>query len=802
MRPRWKKIFSDLWGNKLRSFLVVASITIGLFAVGMITSMHTILTEDMRTSYSAINPANITISTDNFDDDLLDRVRKVDGVAEVDGIRLFSTEVQTDAGEWVLAEITAFRDANEIVINQPKPTEGQWPVSERQLGVDEYKFGDLGKEIGDNLLLELPSGKQREIPLVSLVHDQTIGASQEGGGYFLSPVQLYTTLDTLPWLEQPEAMNRLLVTVDGDSNDPDYIKQISELVIEEVEDSGSTVYTSFVRGSEDHPNSTYIEAIASVLFVLGLLVMFLSAFLITNTLSGLLGQQVNQIGIMKTIGARRGQIIGIYLLLIFAFSMIAFLVAVPLASRIAYGLLEVLAGQVNVVLTGFRVVPLAVFLMFGIALVVPQLAGIYPILHGTSVSVVEALSGISSEQATSREGLVDRWLKSLRGVPRPMLISLRNTFRRKGRLALTLITLTLGGAIFIATFNVQGSLNSYIGRIGKYFLADVNITLDSYERISEIEAEIMAVPGVKDVEGWAFARGELVMPDGSTGEAVSLLAPPAGSQLVVPMVEEGRWIEPGDENVITLNERFHEIFPDMQPGDTITFDILGDEHDFEVAGFFQMAGRSSGYLAYTSYEYLSDLIGQPNEANAFRITASRPEISLQEQKTLGQEIKRQLEASGYSVTQVEAGQSLTDTTTDGLNILTGFLIIMASLIAIVGSIGLTGTLSMNVLERTREIGIMRSIGANNRTLRNLVMVEGLLIGIISWFLGTLLAFPISILLSNAINYALFGATVAFTFTIHGIFIWLVVVLILSVLASVLPARNSARLTIREVLAYE
>ena len=268
------------------------------------------------------------------------------------------------------------------------------------------------------------------------------------------------------------------------------------------------------------------------------------------------------------------------------------------------------------------------------------------------------------------------------------------------------------------------------------------------------------------------------------------------------MIEEGRWIDPADENAITLNERFHEIFPDLQVGDTVTFEILGDEYPFEVVGFFQMAGRSSGYLAYTSYEYLSDLIGQSKEANAFRVTASRPDISLEEQKALGQDIEQQLENNGYSVTQVEAGQSLTETTTDGLNILTGFLIIMASLIAIVGSIGLTGTLSMNVLERTREIGIMRSIGANNRTLRNLVMVEGLLIGIISWFLGTLLAFPISILLSNAINYALFGATVRFTFTFYGIFIWLGVVLFLSVAASVLPARNSARLTIREVLAYE
>jgi putative ABC transport system permease protein len=802
MRPRWKKVFTDLWGNKLRSLLVVASITIGLFAVGMIASMHVILTQDMRASYSAVSPANIIITTTGFEQDLLDRIQKVEGVDQVDGLRSLTAQAQTGSGEWVLVNIDALNDPQAMAINQVHLEEGQWPPEKRQAAVDFFKFGNLQTSIGSSLLLELPSGTRRELPLVGKVHDQTIGASQEGGGYFLAPVQLYTTLDTLPWLEQPETMNRLLVTVNGDGNDIEAIKQVAERVSNEVEDAGFPVFTSFARGSEDHPNSTYVQAVASVLFLLGLLVMLLSAFLITNTLSGLLGQQVNQIGIMKTIGARRGQIVGIYLLLIFTFSMIAFLIAVPLASRVSYALLGVLAGQVNVVLTGFRVVPFAVLLMFGIALVVPQLAGIFPILHGTRVSVVEAHSGVSPQKPGARKGLIDRWLGSLRGVSRPMLISLRNTFRRKGRLALTLITLTLGGAIFIATFNVQGSLNSYIARIGQYFLADVNVTLGSSERISEIEPALLQVPGVKAVEGWAFSRGELVMPDGSNGEAVSILAPPAGSQLVVPMVQEGRWIEPGDQNAIALNERFHEIFPDLKPGETVTFDIAGTEQDFQVVGFFQMAGRSSGYLAYTSYNYLSELIGQQNKANAYRVTADRPDLTLAEQKVLGANIKSHLESLGYSVAEVEAGHSLKETTSSGLNILTGFLLIMASLIAIVGSIGLTGTLSMNVLERTREIGIMRSIGANNRTLRNLVMVEGVLIGLISWFLGTLLAFPISILMSNAINYTLFGATVAFTFTPNGIFIWLVVVLTLSVLASVLPARSSARLTIREVLAYE
>ena len=802
MRPRWRKVFSDLWGNKLRSLLVIASITIGLFAVGMITSMHTILTEDMRAGYSAVNPANITIATTGFDEDLLKRIRKVEGVGQADGIRQVVVQARTGSGEWIPVELNAIRDMQSMEINQLQPEQSQWPPEERQVVVDGYKFADLEAPIGSTLLLELHSGTHREIPLVGVVHDQTIGSSQEGGGYFLAPVQGYITLDTLPWLEQPELMNRLLITVDRNQNDTEYIQQVAERVADEVESAGLPVFTSFVRGSEDHPNSTYVEAIASVLFLLGLLVMFLSAFLITNTLSALLGQQVNQIGIMKTIGARRGQIIGIYLLLIFIFSMIALLIAIPLASRVAYLLLEVLAGQVNVVLQGYRLVPLAALLMFAIALVVPQLAGIYPIIHGTRVSVVEALSGISPQKPSGKKGWVDSRLQSIRGLSRPMLISLRNTFRRKGRLVLTLITLTLGGAIFIATFNVQGSLNKYIARIGKYFLADVNVTLGSYERIAEIQQLLLEVPGVRDVEGWAFARGELVMPDGSNGEAVTILAPPAESILVDPMVQEGRWIEAGDENAITLNERFREIFPDLQVGDILTINVLGDEVDFQVVGFFQLAGRSSGYLSYTSYEYLSMLLGQENKANVFRVTATQPNLTLDEQKALGQQIETHLEAKGYSVVETSAGQSLTETTTDGLNILTGFLLIMASMIAVVGSIGLTGTLSMNVLERTREIGVMRSIGANNRTLRNLVMVEGVLIGIISWFLGTLLAFPISILLSNAINYSLFGATVAFTFTPNGIFVWLVVVMILSVLASVLPARNSARLTIREVLAYE
>ncbi len=127
---------------------------------------------------------------------------------------------------------------------------------------------------------------------------------------------------------------------------------------------------------------------------------------------------------------------------------------------------------------------------------------------------------------------------------------------------------------------------------------------------------------------------------------------------------------------------------------------------------------------------------------------------------------------------------------------------MALLTAVVGSIGLAGTMSMNVLERTREIGIIRAIGASDRAVINMVMVEGVLIGVMSWVLGTLLSFPISSLLSNAIIHGSFWRQGQVYLHAHRGIFWLAIVLVLSVLASVMPARNAARLTIREVLAYE
>lgn len=143
-----------------------------------------------------------------------------------------------------------------------------------------------------------------------------------------------------------------------------------------------------------------------------------------------------------------------------------------------------------------------------------------------------------------------------------------------------------------------------------------------------------------------------------------------------------------------------------------------------------------------------------------------------------------------------------DKAVESLDVLVVFLLIMAILTAIVGSMGLTGTMGMNVMERTREIGIMRAIGADDRAVMRTVIAEGVFIGLISFGLAAILSVPFTYLLSRIVSQAVFQTPIPVVFTYTGYAIWLGLVLALAALASILPARNAARLTIREVLAYE
>ena len=799
IRPRWSKILSDLWSNKVRSLLVISSIGIGLFAVGLIASGYFILSNDMGASYASVNPANIRIIAELFDDNFIETVRRMPEIAEAEGRYTLIVRLKTGEDEWISLNLTAIPDLADAQIDQLELLQGTLPTKEGELALDINKLDDTKAALGDTVILQLPSGIIREMPVVGIVRSQTIGSS--GGTFFTEPPQGYITFTSLPRLGLPEKYNQLAATVKENPLDQVHIEHVTRLVKDQFTNSNLLVYQAFSRRSDAHPNLTYMDAMAGVLFLLGLLVVFLSGFLITNTLAALFSQQIQQIGIMKSTGARWQQIVGMYLVFILVFGILAFLLAVPLSFWVSYALAEMLAGTLNFNLMGFRITPLVVYLEIAIAILVPVAAGLAPVWNGSRISVQKAIYGAGLEGARIRRGPIDRLIASIHGVSRPLLISLRNTFRQKVRLGLTLFTLTLGGAVFIATFNVRVSLEDYVDRISRYFLADINLNFDQYYRMEKVKRIAQLTPGVAQIEGWAGARCELILEDGTAGDSVLLIAPPASSPLVEPILLKGRWLKPGDSNAIALNESFLNRYPHLQPGDSIRLRVNGKEVDWVVVGFFQFVGNGQ-FLAYTNYDYLAKITGQLNQSSTYRIVVEEGYKSRQVLDELSRKLDADFRAQGFKVSEVKPGLSLLDSVTEGLDILTAFLLIMAMLTALVGSVGLMGTMSMNVLERTREIGVMRAIGATDRIITRLVIAEGVFIGMISWVLGVGLAFPISRMMSDIVSLALFNTPANFSFTITGFLVWLGAVLVLSTLASVLPARSAASLTIREVLAYE
>jgi putative ABC transport system permease protein len=228
-------------------------------------------------------------------------------------------------------------------------------------------------------------------------------------------------------------------------------------VRDKVEKSGRTVYQTSVPQPHQHPLDSMIRALVLILGTLGFLSLFLSVFLVLNTISALLTQQVRQIGMMKAIGARAGQIAGMYVGMVLAFGVLALIVAVPLGIFGTRIIAHSIARLLNFDITTGGLPPQVLALEIVVAVIFPPLVALWPILKGTRITVREAITSYGVDAGGFGTSWIDRLVGRIHALPRPLLLSLRNSVRRKARLSLTLATLTLGGAIFMAVFSVRAS---------------------------------------------------------------------------------------------------------------------------------------------------------------------------------------------------------------------------------------------------------------------------------------------------------------------------------------------------------
>ena len=793
INTRWQKALRDLWVNRGRTFLVMVAMVLGVLSVGMMSTTYSILRRELRTNYLATNPASATLWIDPLDDEFVAAVRNLPTISEAEARRMVVGRILVGPDEWRNIWLFVIKDFDDIRISRFAFERGAWPPTTGEILLERAALPLAQANIGQTVVVKTPGGPRRELRISGIVHDMGLPpAWQENLVYG------YITLDTLAGLGVAPQLNELKITVAANLFDENHVRDVAEQLKAWSEEKGRQVYRIQILPPGEHPHQFQMDSLLLLQQAFGLLALLLSGVLVANMIAALLTQQVRQIGVMKAVGANPGQVMGLYYGLVLILSLAALGLATPVGLWLGRTFAHYMASILNFDLASEAVPPWAYALQVTVSLLIPLLAATYPIYKGSRITVQQAINDYGVGQGQFGATVVDRLLGRLGGLARPLLLSIRNTFRRRGRLALTLFVLAVGGATFMAVLNLRSSLRQTIAVVDSAYNFDILLSFSRSYPVAEIAPPIRDIPGVAQVEIFGGAKAARRYPNGIAGNPFDLLALPSTSELFDFPLIAGRWLRPDDENALVINHSLLADEPDLAVGDDIVLTIEGQETTWQVVGIVKQV--MSLPTVYVNYDHLAQITNQVGYArNVAVVTVGHDAMS---QRTVMQRLEGALETAGLDVFTNLSFSTYRQAIEDHLYIIVAYLVLMTFFSVIVGGLGLMTTMSINVIERTRELGVMRAVGASNHALLQTILGEGALIGLSSWVLAAVLAWPTSLIFGNVFGTLLLETPLDFAFDPLGLFWWLVIAITFSAIASFLPAWNAAQLTVSEVLAYE
>jgi putative ABC transport system permease protein len=438
-----------------------------------------------------------------------------------------------------------------------------------------------------------------------------------------------------------------------------------------------------------------------------------------------------------------------------------------------------------------------------ICLLAPVLISLLPVIAGVRVTVREAISTYGLNARASR---LTRWLAGFQRLSRLIILMVNNTFRHKGRVILTQLTLVGSGLIFMMVMSTWDSvLFTFDDMLFDILRYNVTFQFEEPERIDQVESLALAHPDVKAVEMWGIAQAT-IRPAGQAeandDEAVIIFGVPLPTELYGPRLSAGRWLEPGQGFTVVLNQALARN-TGLAVGDRITLDqnVYG-ESQWTVTGL--LIDPVIPNTVYMSREMLLRQTKSVGEAETVWIQTGRSDRAGEIAAALDLRRyfnERKLEVNPQGIFPRDTATELAEQIRQNFGVIIVLLATVALVMGLVGAITLSGVLSLSVLERTREIGVMRAIGATSRIIATLFIGEGLTLGWLSWLIAWPLSIPASVLMTQVLGQAI-DNDIVYIYTPNGALYWLAIVTVLSIAASWLPARAATRVSVAQSLVYQ
>lgn len=786
MTTLWRKAIRDFWTERGRTTLVVLAIALGISAFASVLSSYAILTRELDRGYLETNPASAVLRVDRIDDDLVAAILQNPEVSDAEPRRTVTGQVKAGPVQWRNLTLFVVKDYGDIRVSKLEPEAGAWPPATGEILIERDAFQVAKAKIGDKVAVKTANGTEQQLLVSGGVHD--VGQAQ---ARMENIVYGYISLATLVQLGEEPYLDQLNILVRNNRFDEVHIERVANNVKTLIESRGRQVRRVDIPAPGKHPHSDLTGILLLAMSSFGLFVLLLSGILVVNLLTALMASQVRQIGVMKAIGGTRGQIARIYFSQALFLGIAAVVLSIPLGVIGSRALCDYLAMFLNFDLKSYAV-PVWVYLLVAVVgIAAPLVAAAYPIWKGTGVPVRVALTDFGLSRTTFGAGAFDRLIVRIGGTISPLVFAIRNSFRRRARLALTLLTLAAGGLFFLAALNVRASIINTLDRMFAARKFDLIVTLSKPYEWDRIQPAVNTTQGITQAEGWFLTDGSL-----APETRFNVTALPLNTQLLDFAMLEGRFLQPGDTNALVINNTLAGRTPAMRVGETVTLRIGTAQSTWRVVGLAKEA--YSPAIAYIPLDFIQQQ--QPRMVNNVRLSLAHNDFD--SISIVKENLDRNLEQHGVRA----RGSSSKAETRFGFDqhmvMIYVFLIVMSAIVGSVGALGLMTTMSLNVLERRREMGVLRAIGATPRIVWLIVVVEGLVIGVLSWTIAALLAWPVSKALGNVLVRAMLKGGVDFVFEPWGLLIWLVVSISVSAAGSFIPAWKASRATVREALAYE
>jgi putative ABC transport system permease protein len=794
-----KKSLQDLAASRGRSLVMLGAMTAAMIVFNATVGAFAILSREMSASYVRTTPASATLEIPGgVGSELLAAVRQRPEVARAVRRRSLSARYRApDNQAFGRARLFLVDDFASMPVATIASDSGAWPPPFGTVLLERSSLTLLPASIGDHLVLRTPNGTARPVRISGIAHEPALAPAPTE-----QAIYGYLTAETLRWLGEEAVFDELRVLMSSAADDASATAAKSQRLAAWLETRGDRVHAIRVPPPGKHPHHNQFSAVMVMFCIFGIMILTLTGVLIATLVEALMARQVREIGVMKATGATRGQLERLYLSMLGGLAVIAFVLSLGPGVLGARAWTSAVARVLNFDVASPAIPAWAFALEAGLSISIPLLLTLSTVRRATGISVARAIADHGA--APGGPGRISAWFARVKIRNRLVLFALRNSVRQQRRFLLTTGLLATAGGLFISALGLANSWARLTDRALESSHYDVEFVLEPAPGDDARIAALAEQPEVEAVEAWRLAPAafpnagglaiERTYPDGHHG-SFSLVAPPLGSTMVDRKLLAGRWLSPGQTNEIVLNNAVPG-FGVASVGKPIALSLAGRSHTYTIVGIVQEIAAAA--TAFVSQEAFASAAGA--EASTRLRVRLKSSSSTPTDKIAGL-LEQRLLDSGARLEDVVPLALLKNAVAGHFEVLVGALLVLAFLLASVGVLGLSASMSASVVERTREFGVFRATGARPAQIRLVVWLEAMVVGAVSGLAAPPAAVLLSLFIGNVVGRMSYGVPLPLTLSFPALVGWALAAVALPTLAAITPALRAARLTVHEALAH-